>query len=63
MLAAHPPGPPARSAGVNPAALAAGCSRPGGSSYFCGRMQKILVIDDEPSMRELLAIMLRKEGF
>jgi two-component system response regulator PilR (NtrC family) len=26
-------------------------------------MQKILVIDDEPSMRELLAIMLRKEGF
>ena len=24
---------------------------------------KILVIDDEPSMRELLAIMLRKEGF
>src|SRR5207245_8435878 len=27
------------------------------------RMQKILVIDDEPSMRELLSIMLRKEGF
>src|SRR5438093_661258 len=26
-------------------------------------MQKILVIDDEPSMRELLGIMLRKEGF
>src|SRR5712691_5668404 len=26
-------------------------------------MQKILVIDDEPSMRELLSIMLRKEGF
>jgi DNA-binding NtrC family response regulator len=26
-------------------------------------MQKILVVDDEPSMRELLGIMLRKEGF
>jgi two-component system response regulator MprA len=26
-------------------------------------MQRILVIDDEPSMRELLGIMLRKEGF
>ncbi len=26
-------------------------------------MKKILVVDDEPSMRELLAIMLRREGF
>ena len=26
-------------------------------------MKKILVVDDEPSMRELLGIMLRKEGF
>src|SRR6266545_1960394 len=26
-------------------------------------MRRVLVVDDEPSMRELLAIMLRKEGF
>ena len=26
-------------------------------------MKRILVVDDEPSMRELLAIMLKKEGF
>jgi two-component system response regulator PilR (NtrC family) len=26
-------------------------------------MQRILVVDDEPSMREMLGIMLRKEGF
>jgi len=25
--------------------------------------EKILVVDDEPSMREMLGIMLRKEGF
>ena len=25
--------------------------------------KRILVVDDEPSMRELLAIMLKKEGF
>jgi two-component system, NtrC family, response regulator PilR len=40
-----------------------GCAWRAGSSYFATTMQKILVIDDEPSMRELLAIMLRKEGF
>ena len=27
------------------------------------RMKRILVVDDEPSMREMLGIMLRKEGF
>jgi two-component system response regulator PilR (NtrC family) len=28
-----------------------------------GSVQRILVVDDEPSMREMLGIMLRKEGF
>src|SRR4029453_10327523 len=28
-----------------------------------GRVKRIVVVDDEQSMRELLAIMLRKEGY
>src|SRR5438034_5448016 len=35
----------------------------GAAAHHTAALQKILVIDDEPSMRELLGIMLRKEGF
>src|SRR6186997_1572174 len=51
-----------------PAEVRSPCRAPDGrvrsaSLRAAPHVKKILVIDDEPSMRELLGIMLRKEGF